>query len=496
MMAATVTNGMPLSLLLRNIAVVPAARERLVDDVTVDSREVRPGACFIALAGSRDDGAKYIGEAVTRGAVAVVAERPLVPLRADIALLHAPALRQHLGVLGQRFFDHPSAALKLCAVTGTNGKTSVAHLLAQAVELLGGHAGYIGTLGAGPLGALCALANTTPDVITLNRWLARFRDQGASVVALEASSHALDQQRLAALSVHAAAFTNLGHDHLDYHHDMSAYAAAKRRLFAQPGLARAAINIDDSHGAALARELPPHIEQWTCSSRGARARVHAADIALTAAGVELSVTVDGRHQRVASALTARFQVDNMLLAIALLLASGHELGAICAVIGRLTGVPGRAQDCGTTSAGARVFVDFAHSPDSLRAILATLRTRTPRRVWLVFGCGGDRDRSKRPLMGAVAEQGAEQVILTTDNPRGENPASIAADILGGMRQPARAIVIEDRALAIRTALADAGADDIVLIAGKGHETTQERAGQRSAFSDQVEIARALAERTP
>lgn len=495
MMAAPLASGVPLSTLLRDIVMVPPVLERHAADLTLDSREVCAGTCFIALAGRHDNGARYAADAIAKGAIAVLAEQPLRDLRIDVPVLHTPQLRSHLGTIANRFFATPSADLKLCAVTGTNGKTSVAHLLAQAVAALGETAGYIGTLGAGALAALTPLANTTPDVITINRWLARFRDRGCTVAGLEASSHALAQKRLHGLQIHAAAFTNLGHDHLDYHHDFAAYGAAKRRLFEHPKLSAAVINIDDALGFEIAQAQPASVALWSCSSRGARARLSAIDIIAAPTGTQFTLHVDGRQSRIASPLIGRFNVDNLLVVCGLLLAKGYEREAIVEALPKLHGVSGRAEECARTPRGARVFIDYAHSPDSLTAILATLRELQPQRIVLVFGCGGNRDRSKRPLMGAIADRDAEQVILTADNPRHEDPAAIAAEIQAGMQRPRAARVQLDRALAIREALSTAGDGDIVLIAGKGHERTQEINGRLQPFSDHAEIARAVAEMT-
>ena len=252
MMASSRLYGVSLTGLLRDIALVPATFERQVEDLTLDSREVRPGSCFVALLGHQDDGGRYAADAIERGAIAVLTERPLHGLRPDVPVLHCAQLRQQLGTLANRFFATPSAALKLCAVTGTNGKTTVAHLLAQAVVQLGEAAAYIGTLGAGALNHLQPLGNTTPDILTINRHLAASRDRGCTLAALEASSHALAQERLAGLEIAAAAFTNLGHDHLDYHRDREAYGAAKRRLFGYAKLGAAVLNIDDALGAQIA----------------------------------------------------------------------------------------------------------------------------------------------------------------------------------------------------------------------------------------------------
>jgi UDP-N-acetylmuramoyl-L-alanyl-D-glutamate--2,6-diaminopimelate ligase len=491
MMAASLMHGVPLSMLLRDIVAVSSVADRHIEHLSLDSREVRPASCFIALAGHQDDGSRYAAQAIARGAIAVVAERPLSDLRLDVPVLHSPHIRQHLGVLANRFFDSPSAALKLCAVTGTNGKTTVAHLLAQAVALMGEASGYIGTLGAGALGQLVPLTNTTPDIITINRWLASCRARNCAAVALEASSHALAQGRLDGLMISAAAFTNLGHDHLDYHLDIENYGAAKRRLFAQPGLGAAVVNLDDNFGAELVPSLPSNLNVWTCSSRTASARLRADDIVAMPTGMQFTLEIDGWRQHIASRLVGRFNVDNALVVCGLLLAVGYDRDAIVAALPALRGVPGRAEECGQTAAGARVFVDYAHSPDSLAAILTTLRDLAPRRIVVVFGCGGNRDRSKRPMMGAIAERHAQHVVITSDNPRKEIAADIAAEICAGMRTPSAATIILDRGLAIRTALAEAGEGDFVLIAGKGHERTQESGGQITPFSDHDEIARVL-----
>ena len=496
MMASTLAHGVRLSSLLHDLVTVPRTLDRHVEDITLDSREVRPGSCFIALGGHKDDGAHYAADAIARGAIAVIAERPLTNLRPDVPCLHSADLRQHLGTIANRFFDTPSAALKLCAITGTNGKTTVAHLVAQAVELMGDAAGYIGTLGAGDLRHLQPLANTTPDIITINRCLAASRARGCSVVALEASSHALAQQRLAGLAIHVGAFTNLGHDHLDYHIDVDTYGAAKRRLFAHPDLKGAVINIDDTLGAQIALSRPSSSQLWTCSSRDGNARLRADGIVAVASGMQFTLDIDGWRQRIASRLAGRFNVDNLLVVCGLLLACDYAPEAVAAVLPLLRGVSGRAEECGRSRRGARVFVDYAHTPDSLAAILATLRELTPRRIVVVFGCGGGRDRSKRPVMGAIAERDAERVIVTSDNPRDEDAATIADEIRAGMHAPHNASVVLDRAAAIRLAVSEAQDGDFVLIAGKGHERTQESAGQISAFSDHAEIDRALAESNP
>lgn len=487
-----------LSSLLAGFGSVGPDEDCAVADITLDSREVQPGSCFIALRGQRENAFdRYAADARAQGAVAIVTENPSHAEPRDIPVIHVPALRARLGELANRFFDTPSATVEVFAVTGTNGKTTVAHLTAQAFSHLDRPCGYIGTLGAGEPDALEPCINTTPDVITINRWLARFRSRGLTAATLEASSHALDQGRLDGLRLHAAAFTNLGHDHLDYHGDLDHYARSKRRLFEQPGLKAAVVNIDDPTGAALANELLPLPDLWTCSARGQReaqqrpVAVRAEDIEIGLDGLRFELCTVYRRVRVVSRLVGRFNVDNLLLIAGLLLAAGFAPERIAGSLAKLQAVPGRMEYCGQTVHGAHVFVDYAHTPDGLSAALGSLREVAPARLGVVFGCGGNRDRSKRSLMAAAVERQADYAIVTADNPRDESAASIAEQVISGFSAAMAYRVIDDRAAAIRTAVAEAGAGDIVLIAGKGHETMQESGGRRVPFSDRDQVHMAL-----
>ncbi|MEX2479726.1 MAG: UDP-N-acetylmuramoyl-L-alanyl-D-glutamate--2,6-diaminopimelate ligase [Gammaproteobacteria bacterium] len=503
MTAALGTTTLPLSALLSGIGPVPAAVDRDVHDITLDSREVVPGSCFIALRGSREHAySSYAADARARGAAAIVTDDGDGDAAAvsDVPVVRVPALRRHLGEIANRFFDTPSAAMRVIGITGTNGKTTVAYLTAQAVARFDGACAYIGTLGAGLLGALTPTRNTTPDIITINRWLARFRAQGVTTTTLEASSHALDQGRLDGLRVKAAAFTNLGRDHLDYHRDLAHYEASKRRLFEQPGLAAAAINIDDPSGATLAADLQARLEVWSCSAAApAAARVSARAIAATLHGTRFDIGVADRWHRIDSRLIGHFNVDNLLLTAALLLAldrdSDRDMERIAACLSALGPVPGRMEACGVSASGAHVLIDFAHTPDGLSAALASLRDVGANRIGVVFGCGGDRDRGKRPLMAAAVERYADWMIVTADNPRSENLADINAAISDGFSAAADFLIIDDRAEAIRAAVARAGRDDIVLIAGKGDESTQESGGLQLPFSDREQVRAALREVT-
>lgn len=499
MMAPQAQAGITLSTLLHGMITVDASQDREVTDIALDSRDVGPGSCFFAVRGSRENGLSYAANAIARGATACVVEDNAAAVTLGVPIFELASLRLSLGEIAKRFFGDPSAALNLFTVTGTNGKSTVAHITAQALNELGQRCAYIGTLGAGSLDGMTPLGITTPDVFSLNRWLARFANERVNYVALETSSHALDQNRIAGLKVAAAAFTNLGHDHLDYHGNTEAYARSKQSLFKHEGLKTAVVNIDDALGADIALSLGSTINLWSCSSghgNGASrdsARVTAAEIESSAGGIHFTLSAGDAKGRIESCIPGRFNVDNLLLVGAFLLSLGYSIDRICSALSRVRAVPGRMEYCGTSTAGTRVFIDYAHSPDSLLAALSALREFDPRKLIVVFGCGGERDRSKRPKMGEIAATHADQVILTSDNPRGEDNASITQDIVAGMAAPGTVTVEHDRARAVESAVRNAGADDIVLIAGKGHELIQETRGVRHPFSDHAEVRRVLSE---
>ena len=497
MMAPQAQVGIPLSTLLDGIIAVPMNQDRAITDIALDSRDVGPGSCFFALRGSRENGSAYAAEAVARGATACVVEDYAAAVSLGVPVFELSSLRGSLGIIAKRFFGDPSAALSVFAVTGTNGKSTVAHITAQALNKLGLACGYIGTLGAGKLDELTPLGITTPDVISLNRWLARAADERLQHVALEVSSHALDQNRLAALKLGAAGFTNIGHDHLDYHGDIESYARSKRSLFEHRNLSTAIINIDDTLGADIATTIESTVDVWSCSSgngtSGNRARVTAVELESSASGVNFKLIAGDTEGRIKSRIPGRFNVDNLLLAAAFLLSLGRSMDQVCSALSRVHAVPGRMEYGGTSTAGTRIFIDYAHSPDSLLAALSALREFGPRKLIVVFGCGGERDASKRPMMGEIAEQHADRVILTSDNPRGEDNAIITQHIAAGMHAPQTATIKHDRGQAIESAIRDAGTDDIVLIAGKGHELVQEKGHTRTPFSDRAEVTRILSE---
>lgn len=480
--------------------VAAASADRMIGDLTMHSAEVTPGALFVALAGRRQHGLDFLDEALRRGARAVAwepVEGRLPPqLPQGCAEVRVPQLRAHLGTIADAFFARPSAAMSLAAVTGTNGKTTVAWLVATALEQAARPCAYIGTLGHGRTMALADSTLTTPDVITLHRWLAAARDDGCCHGVLEASSHALDQARLDGVRLRVAAFTNLSHDHLDYHGSMQAYAAAKARLFAWPGLETAVINADDACGAQLLASLPPASQALSVTMNGvapggAARRLTGRVIASQGHGLSVAWSLDGASGVLESALLGGFNAANLLLALGMLVALDLPVDEAAARLSRVRPPPGRMQLFGGAGRRPLIVVDFAHTPDALERVLHTLREHRPGgRLLCVFGCGGERDRSKRALMGEVAGRLADHVVLTDDNPRGEDGEQIIREIRSGLGA-ASYEVIRDRADAIRAAVAIAAPDDLVLVAGKGHEQTQSVGANRLPFSDEAAVRAAL-----
>lgn len=489
MMAMRAARGMPLAELLAALPDVPVPGRRaanpFITGLALDSRKVTLGDCFVALAGAREHGLRHAAAAVTAGAVAVLTEGVDVLPALGVPVLRVDDLRLRLGDLAACFFEYPARHMTTIAVTGTNGKTTVAHLCADALHRLHGISGYFGTLGGGRFDAPTPGPNTTPDPITLQRAYARLRDAGCRHVALEASSHALVHGRLNGLDIGVAVFTGLGHDHLDFHGTLDAYLKAKSRLFVHPGLQTAVINADDAAAPRIATAIAPDVRCWRFSLRDGTADFVAQEIACSATGSHVRVRTPWGAADLDSALIGDFNVQNLLAALAALVAAGTPLAAAARALSAARPVRGRMELAARTPC---VYVDYAHSPDSLERVLATLRHLARGRLICVFGCGGERDVTKRPAMGAVAERAADLVFVTADNPRGEDAGAIAADILRGMQQPAAARVELDRAAAIRAALACAGSDDVVLIAGKGHETTQ-TIGTRNVPFDDVAVVR-------
>ncbi|WP_295468186.1 UDP-N-acetylmuramoyl-L-alanyl-D-glutamate--2,6-diaminopimelate ligase [uncultured Pseudomonas sp.] len=461
--------------------------------LALDSREVQPGFLFLAIPGLHSDGRAHIASAAERGAAAIAYEAenaPALPVL-DIPLVPVQGLAGQLSAIAGRYHGEPSQRLTLVGVTGTNGKTSVSQLIAQGCDLLGQRCGIVGTMGSGFHGALAEGRHTTPDAIKLQATLAELAAAGAANVAMEVSSHGLAQGRVAALAFKVAVFTNLTRDHLDFHGTMEAYGEAKARLFAWPALGTRVLNLDDAFGRELAGR-PSTAATQTYSLSDPAASLYCQDIQFDDHGVRARlVTVQGAGE-LRSQLIGRFNLSNLLAAIGALLGLGHRLDDILAILPQLQGPAGRMQRLGGAGRPL-VVVDYAHTPDALDKVLTALRPHVGAagRLVCVFGCGGDRDRGKRPEMAALAERLADQVVVTDDNPRTEDPATIIADIRAGFQHPERVRFAGGREAAIALAIAEAKPQDVVVLAGKGHEPYQEIAGVRHYFSDLDQAERAL-----
>ena len=466
---------------------VDVPRGLVVHGLVQDSRAVQAGDAFFAIAGFGAHGLGFVEQARAAGASAILFEPPApanLPAPADA--IAVPGLRARMGELADRFHAHPSHDMKMVGVTGTNGKTSTVQLLAQAWQLRGVRSGSIGTLGAGLQGEVVATGFTTPLVLQMHALLARLRDAGAQAVAMEVSSHALDQGRVDGVHFDVAVFTNLTRDHLDYHGDMATYGAAKARLFARQGLQASVVNLDDAFGRELLSSLPSPVRAIGVSSRDAdSATLRAGNLRMDVSGIGFDLVIDGQEHAVQSRLLGRFNVDNLLAVAGVLHALGETPADIANTLSQLQPIHGRMNRLGGEGGRPLVVIDYAHTPDALEQALSSLREHAPTRLVCVFGCGGERDAGKRPQMAAIAERLADLVIVTDDNPRGEDGDAIVADILAGFERADATIVVRDRAQAIARAIGEAGAHDIVLVAGKGHEPYQEIAGVKHAFDDSV-----------
>ena len=505
---ATATRRVRLAEIAAGLIEAPAALE--ISDVTLDSRAAGPGTLFLACRGQGRHGAQFAGEALARGAAAVLYEpfpgaRELIEAglrevsRArEVFVAPVPQLSRQAGVIADRFFDRPSQALTVAGITGTNGKTTCAWLLAQALTRCNRPAAYMGTIGFGLPDALAATEHTTADAVSVHRRLARMRALGAAAVSMEVSSHALEQERVGGVRFHTAAFTNLTRDHLDYHGTMAAYGAAKARLFAWPGIALRVINVDDEFGARLAGQLSA-AKLVTTSRAGTvfaappgTKWVRAARVEAIASGLALEVESSWGAAKLRMPLIGDFNVDNTLTVLAVLLAWDIPLAQAASALESCRAAPGRMEAFGGTEGAPLAIVDYAHTPDALAKALRAARRHCRGRLRVVFGCGGDRDPGKRPMMGRLAAELADESVVTDDNPRSEPPEQIVREIVAGMPQGAAVRVEHDRALAIRATLEQSGPQDVVLIAGKGHEEYQIHGSERRPFSDQS-VARAALE---
>ncbi|RYF79759.1 MAG: UDP-N-acetylmuramoyl-L-alanyl-D-glutamate--2,6-diaminopimelate ligase [Comamonadaceae bacterium] len=496
-------------------AAVQWLRARGATALRVDSRAVQPGDAFIAWPGAATDGRAHVAAALAQGAVACLVEAEGVDAfdfsaQGEVTAIAAyTGLKAATGPIAAAWCAQPSQALEVLAVTGTNGKTSTAWWLTQALNAAAGapRCALVGTLGVGVPPDLRYTGLTTPDPVTLQQSLREFVDSGFTACAIEASSIGIVERRLDGTRIGVAVFTNFTQDHLDYHASMDAYWQAKAELFRWPGLRAAVVNIDDLRGAALVQELlnggVRGLDLWTTSAQGRPARLRAQDVGYGSQGLQFTVVEQGMAPaRLATALIGDYNVANLLGVIGAMRAQGMALRDAVAACAGLSSVPGRmelvAADSAPTVKQPLAVVDYAHTPDALDKVLTGLRAFADQRggrLWCVFGCGGDRDPVKRPLMAAVAESHADAVVLTSDNPRSESPALILSQILRGFARADAVQVQPDRAMAIADTLAQAAPADVVLIAGKGHETWQEVAGERHPFSDRAHALAALRARS-
>lgn len=497
---------------------VDAPADVAATDISLDSRSVQPGGAFIALPGARTHGANFAEQAVRNGARIVLwepvgaVEAPR--LAANVCVIAVPALGSKLGDIADRFFDSPSAQMRVLGVTGTNGKTTTAYVLAAALQHLGEPSAYAGTLGHGRIDALRPGVHTTPDCITVHRQLAELRDEGVRSLGMEVTSHALEQHRVGGVRFDTAVFTNLTRDHLDYHGTLEAYGAAKAKLFSWPGLRCGVINVADPFGRELAsRELhcavtayyraaPLSLPPTRASSprtRGPGSSARANELFATRVspgphGLDIEVGGSFGEATLRTRFIGDFNVENALAALATLVGLGVPFKDALAALERCSAPPGRMETLQAPGKPTAI-VDYAHTPDALEKALLAVRRHCAGRLICVFGCGGERDPGKRPLMGAIAERLADRIIVTDDNPRGEDGDRIVADVVSGLGHPERAVIERDRAAAIERAVREGAAGDAVLIAGKGHEDYQIVGAERRHFSDR-EVAQAALRSKP
>ena len=492
------SHTLSLSTLLAGI--VEAAPDVPVSGLTLDNRAIQPGMAFVALRGTRQHGLDYAEAAVNAGASVVLFEPEdgLQPPCLSVDMIPVPSLREHLGILADRFNASPSAELFMVGVTGTDGKTSVSHFVAEALNasIQGDklQTAVIGTLGIGVPGALQAATHTTPDALTVHALLRDLRDTGFQTVAMEVSSHALDQGRVKGVRFDVAVLTNLTRDHLDYHGTVEAYAEAKRKLFHWPDLKAVVLNLDDAFGRHLADELSGQSLQIIGYGVGKvedypAGTLVATDPVFDHAGIRATVHGAQGQGVLQAPVLGQFNLHNLLAALGVLLAKCVAWAEALQRLQHVWVVPGRMER--VADDGKLVVVDYAHTPGALQQVLKAVRVHTRGRLLCVFGCGGDRDRGKRPLMAKIAESDADVVIITDDNPRSENPQQIFEDIMQGIHNKAGVTLEHDRAQAIRLAIGQAQPGDTVLIAGKGHETVQILANGTVPFDDRIQAAQAL-----
>ncbi|MBL1278040.1 MAG: UDP-N-acetylmuramoyl-L-alanyl-D-glutamate--2,6-diaminopimelate ligase [Ectothiorhodospiraceae bacterium] len=490
--------------LIKGLYFIRQAPDISVSGLSLDSRLAQSGDLFFALQGQEVHGKTFIDDAITRGVSVVMWESPIAQqdIREGVPVYGVPGLKNMVGAIAERFYGGPSSQQWVIGITGTNGKTSVAQFIAQAIHQKT-PCGVIGTLGNGVFGQLNDTVFTTPDAVTLHTLLDDMHHDDVNHVVMEVSSHGLEQGRAAGVSFDVAVFTNLSHEHLDYHGDMESYGQAKRRLFESSGLKYAVINIDDDYGRKLLTSLPASTGTVSYGFGGGDVlpSLLGSELQLGSNGLRMHVESDWGSAYLQVPLIGGFNAENVLAALGALLASGISFDDAVERLGKVSPVPGRMQAYGGKVVGDRVVgndehplvvVDYAHTPDALEKVLTALREHTAGKLWCLFGCGGDRDTTKRPLMAAVAERLADRVIISDDNPRTESPQVIVADILQGFERVDDVLVIADRSKAIESLVLEVQKADVVLIAGKGHEEVQIVGEQRLPFNDGEEVEKALA----
>ena len=483
------TKAMQLAELLQGLVNPGDIPDCKVNGISIDSREIEPGYLFIGMPGVEGDGRDYATGAIENGAAVLLLETgKTLNLPATVPVVRLQDIRRHIGLILNRFYGFPSSQLTVIGVTGTNGKTTCTQLLGRILDRPDQRCAIIGTLGNGFPDALETGTHTTPDVVTMHRLLSDFVEQGAQAVCMEVSSHALEQDRIAGININIAVFTNLTRDHLDYHGDMESYAASKARLFSIEGLEVAAINLDDEFGRQLAESLDDtKIIGFGISGGDVRAEaIHA-----QADGTSMTLLLDDKGYDVRSGVYGDFNVSNLLAVASVLKALKWKDEAIATALSGSMPVPGRMERFGQAENGPVVVVDYAHTPDALQHALSALRPHTQGALWCVFGCGGDRDRGKRSLMGKVADELADHVVLTDDNPRTEPPEQIIKEIEQGMHRSHK--VIQPRQRAVRETIAEARVSDLILVAGKGHEDYQEIGKEKLQYSDRALVQEILGE---
>ena len=504
MMSKTQNAGRSLTTLLQGFVSRDAVPDIDILNIASNSRAVLENTLFIALAGINSHAIDFAIDAVKSGAVVILYDAGDEYCRRRVPLLSKQVQAHWIGIEGldrangeivSRFYGEPGKSLKIIGVTGTDGKTSVTHLLTQALGRLGKSTASIGTLGYGVGNELQPTTHTTPDTVSLQTYLHEFQCRGCEYVVMEVSSHALEQYRVSGCHFDIAVLTNLGRDHLDYHQDMAQYAAAKARLFRDFDLSARVLNADDELGLSLSEEL--ETEGMIRYSRLATGKEASAEVYLlhsevTDRGLDMQVATPLGEIRASTALMGQFNIDNTLACISTLIALGLEHAQIQLAVNGLQPIPGRMEKFSGNANTATAVIDFAHTEQALRACLTTSREHTRGKLWCIFGCGGDRDQGKRKGMGRAAEELADRIIITDDNPRTEPAENIVAEIIEGLGEPDRACVVHNRQAAIEYALTQAAADDLVVIAGKGHELEQIVGNQRFPFSDRHVVQRFLA----